>query len=183
MKISYEIPPEDECLKLLEEYEVLPNILEHSMQVKNVAILLIDNLKDETILNRKLVIAAALLHDIAKSISIKEGTHKHDFLGGTILRRLGHHDIAEIVESHVYFKKFKPTGRLEEREIVHYADKRVMHNKIVSVEARIEDIIKRYNITGSNIEKVNFHKDLIFAIEKKIRSHLKSDIEDILSKL
>jgi len=62
----------EECLRLMERYGMLENIIAHSLEVTKVALLL------STELNRKgqtidlcLVEAASLLHDIAKTLCIR----------------------------------------------------------------------------------------------------------------
>jgi hypothetical protein len=57
---------------------------------------------------------------------------------------MGFTSIAEIVEQHVVLQNLNPQGRLEEREIIYYADKMVMHDKIVTIEERVHDLIQRY---------------------------------------
>jgi len=40
------IPSRAECVELMVQYSMLPNIVEHSMQVMNVSLAIIDNLKN-----------------------------------------------------------------------------------------------------------------------------------------
>jgi len=58
------IPSRLECDELMARYYMLPNIVKHSIQVMNVSLAITDNLKNGMPINRDLVIAAALLHDI-----------------------------------------------------------------------------------------------------------------------
>jgi uncharacterized protein len=83
----------------------------------------------------------------------------------------------------VVFDDFRPDGRLEEREIVFYADKRVMHDRIVSLDERIDDLVDRYGINERIVNLITDNKNLILAIESKIRSFLLNEIEEILSRL
>ena len=145
------IPSQEECYELMAKYCMLPNIIEHSLQVMRVSLVITDNLKDGVYVNRNMVIAAALLHDITKTRSL-ETRERHDQSGGELLQELGFASVGEIVKQHVILLDFNPQERLEEREIINYADKRVMHDKIVSLAERVEDLIKRY---GTNEEIKN----------------------------
>ncbi len=176
-------PDEKECLALLDEHGVLPNILAHSQQVKNVSLAITDRLREGVKIDRELIAASALLHDIAKSHSIKTKDFRHDLTGGKILRELGHERIAGIVERHVFLEEFVPEGPLEEWEIVHYADKRVMHDTIVSIDRRLDDIVERYKLEEMDREFIEKSRKKIHSLEEKIRKHLSTDIDTALEKL
>ncbi|MCP4131691.1 MAG: HDIG domain-containing protein [bacterium] len=175
------IPSEAECYKLIEEYKMLPNIIEHSKQVRNVSLKITDNLADPSLINRDLVNAGALLHDIAKTRSINSGELRHDSIGADMMRELGYESIAIIIESHVIFHGFKPEGPLEVREIVFYADKRVMHDRVVSVAERVDDLVNRYGKTDEIKEMIIQNKKFILAMEAKIQKFLIVDMELITS--
>ena len=96
---------------------------------------------------RELVIAGALLHDIAKTECLN-GKCRHDTLGRDICTALGFPEIGEIVKEHVILEEFPERlyqrGFFGAKEIVYYADKRVLHDEVVSIENRLEYIIDRY---------------------------------------
>jgi len=174
------IPTETECFSLIQEYNMLPNIIEHSIQVKNVSLIIYDNLNEKDTLNRELIIASALLHDIAKTSSIINRELRHDLKGGEILRELGYDEIAEIVESHVIFSDFDPNGPVTEKEIIYYADKRVMHDQIVTIDSRIADLVKRYGKTEKIREMIINNTKFVKSLESKIRSRMFGDIDALL---
>jgi hypothetical protein len=62
------------------------------------------------------------------------------------LRGLGFPLIAEIVEQHVVLD-LNPAEAIVETAIVYYAHKRVMHDKIVTLEERVQDLLIRYGKT------------------------------------
>jgi HD superfamily phosphodiesterase len=64
------IPTEKECHELMVRHSMLPNIVEHSLQVMRVSLAITDNLKEDVCVNRDLVIAGSLLHDITKTRSL-----------------------------------------------------------------------------------------------------------------
>jgi hypothetical protein len=100
-----------------------------------------------------------------------------------MLREMGYDELAPIVESHVFFDDFKQEGPLEERELVYYADKRVMHDRIVTIEERIKDLVERYGFNEKVKKLIRDNKKFIESIELKIQGFLSDDIESILSRL
>ena len=173
--IKDRIPNRVECEELMARYSMLPNIVEHSLQVMHVSLAITDNLKDGVAVNRDLVIAAALLHDITKTRSLKT-KEKHAASGGALLRELGFPSIAEIVEQHVIIQNLHLEGKIEEKEIVYYADKRVMHDTIVSIEERVQDLIRRYGTSEEIHNQIIRNKQQVLAVEQKITDCMKIDI-------
>jgi len=147
-----------------------------------VSLAITDNLKNGVAINRDLVIAAALLHDITKTRSL-ETSERHDITGGKLLREMGFSSIAEIVEQHVVFQNLNPQGRLEEREIIYYADKRVTHDKIVTIEDRVHYLIQRYGNTEEIRSRIIQNKNLVLAIERKIAGFMNIDIHRAIDEL
>jgi len=177
------IPSEKKCLEIMQDYEMFANIVDHSNQVKRVALAIYDNLKNQSLVNKDLIIAAALLHDLAKTEAIKNKKARHDLLGGQMLRSLGYEEVALIVESHVFFLDFDPQADLNEKEITFYADKRVMHDQIVSIEERAADLVKRYGRNEEIIFNINKNKNFTLELEKKIQRFLNLDICQIIASL
>lgn len=161
------IPSRAECDELMARYAMLPHIIEHSIQVMKVSLAIMDNLKSDMSLNRDLVVAGALLHDITKTISL-ETNENHAVSGGALLRELGFPSTAEVVEQHIRILNLNLAGWLEEREIVYYADKRVRHNTIVTVEERMDDIIQRYGATEDLRRQILKNKSQALLVEQKI---------------
>jgi putative nucleotidyltransferase with HDIG domain len=176
------IPSREACNELMAKYSMLPNIVEHSIQVMHVSLAITDNLKSGVSVNRDMVIAAALLHDITKTRSLVT-KERHDASGGDLLRELGFPSIAEIVEQHVIIQNLNLQGRLEEREIVYYADKRVLHDTIVTINERLLDLMERYG-TGEEIRNMILqNKDQVLRVERKIASFMKNDIDQAIQSL
>ncbi|MGA2782959.1 MAG: HD domain-containing protein [Smithella sp.] len=161
------------------KYCMLPNIIAHSRQVMRVSLVITDNLKNGVSINRNLVIAAALLHDITKTRSL-ETREPHDQSGGELLRELGFTRVGEIVEQHVILLDFNPQEKLKEREIINYADKRVMHDRIVSLSERMEDLIQRYGTTEKIKNLIRQRESNTYAIEKKIAGSLSVDLDSAM---
>jgi len=176
-------PSEDECFTLIKKYEMLPNIIDHSVQVKNVSEAIYKHLINKTDISIELLISAALLHDITKTRAILNNEMRHDLTGGELLRDLGLIEIAVIVENHVVFSGFDPDGPLTEKEIIYYADKRVMHDKVVNIDTRVEDLVGRYGKTDKIKEMILQNKKFIFKLEAKIQKHMDLNIDTALKDL
>ena len=175
------IPSRTECEELMARYVMLPNIVEHSFQVMNVALAITDNLADGVSINRDAVIAGALLHDITKTRSLQT-KEKHAASGGTLLRELGFPLIAEIVEQHVVLDP-NPAGPISEKEIIYYADKRVMHDKIVTLEERVQDLLIRYGKTEEIRNLILKNLQQVIPVERKLNSFMKIDIHDAIKEI
>lgn len=129
---------------------MLSNIRDHSFMVARVAKALIDGLIRNGVPytpNTKEVIAGALLHDIAKTRCLQNNSH-HAQDGQNICNKLGYPHIGEIVLEHVVLKNFNDTlytrGEFGAKELVYYADKRVRHDQVVSLQDRLDYILERY---------------------------------------
>jgi uncharacterized protein len=176
------IPSLKECDELMAKYRMLPNIIAHSRQVMRVALVITDNLKKGLSINRNLIMAATLLHDITKTRSL-ETREPHDQSGGELLRELGFARIGEIVQQHVILLDFNPQEKLEGREIVNYADKRVMHDRIVSLAERVEDLVQRYGITDKIKDRIRQNASTAYALEKKLADSMTIDLEIAIQKI
>jgi uncharacterized protein len=141
------VPTREECLRLLDQYQVPEHVLRHSLIVCTVALTLCRELnRSGEALDRDMVQAAALLHDIAKMESLRTG-QRHAQIGAQWLSRLGFEEVGEIVRQHVVLDDGHPPDRITEAHLVHYADKRVRHTEIVSLAERFIDLRERYGKT------------------------------------
>ena len=137
-------PSVEECNLLFRQTGMFDHIVDHSRQVCRVATFLADQLRGkEIILNRKLVIAGALLHDITKTRSF-DTREDHTRTGEELMIDLGYREVGKIVGQHVTLDTYFLADTPDEAEIVNYADKRVLHDRIVSMDKRMEYILERY---------------------------------------
>ncbi len=151
MPASSRIPSLEACVQLMEEYGMLANIRHHSLVVARLAVQLLEGLKamqpDRPQADMELVLAGALLHDIAKTPCLTAQCD-HALVGADICRREGYPEVAEIVAQHVRLSPFTEdryqAGVFNAVVLVHYADKRVRHHSVVSLDERLEYILERY---------------------------------------
>lgn len=144
------IPTVEQCALLMDTYGMLDNIRHHSLVVARLADRLVTGLSTAaapSVPGRNLVIAGALLHDIAKTPCL-DGSCEHAQAGAAICTREGYPDLAEIVAEHVLLQNHEPerfqTGCFLAKELVYYADKRVRHAHVVTLEERLEYILEHY---------------------------------------
>lgn len=139
------IPSKTQCYRIMAQMAMLDNIVAHSIQVCQVATLLTEHLNSNgSDLNPTLISAAALLHDITKTRSLNT-MERHDDTGAVYLREQGYPEVADAVRQHVRLAGFEANEGPSAAEIVNYADKRVMHDKVVLLDERMADLMNRYN--------------------------------------
>ncbi len=167
------IPKVSECFQLMEEYSMLDNIREHSIIVARVAELLARGMLavgKEVSLDK--TIAGALLHDIAKTACL-DCNDNHAAMGREVCLKHGFDEIADIVGEHVVLKNGVPDNCCCERELVYYADKRVKHDQVVSLDERLDYILERYGQDNPSLfEAIKRNFDHSRQIENKLFVHL-----------
>lgn len=137
------IPSKEECLKILKKNKTPSNVVEHCKAVCKIAEEITNRLvKNGIKINKKLVIAASLLHDIQR------GEKDHVVEGVKVIREIGFPEVAEVIKKHTLYKLESQLNQPKtyEEKIVFYADKRVKENKVVSLEERFKDLKERYGI-------------------------------------
>ena len=151
------IPNIKECLYLMDQYQMLQNIKAHSLVVARVAHLIARSLDDAgCMISIEKVTAGALMHDIGKTSSLESG-RDHSEIGRQICLENSLDEIADIVGEHVRLKAYDLNDGFSEKEIVFYSDKRVNHDRIVSLEERLAYILERYR--GRHVPPVFFLSD------------------------
>ncbi|MFC1516784.1 HD domain-containing protein [Thermodesulfobacteriota bacterium] len=148
-----QIPSKRECYQLIYEMKMMDHIVTHSFMVCQVATFLVDQMKvPGSGLSREMVQASALLHDITKTRSFKT-KENHAQTGEQLLVDMGYPEVGRIVGQHVRLDAYFGTENPTEAEIVNYADKRVLHDKIVSIKDRMTYILEKYVKTPEHRKK------------------------------
>ncbi len=195
-----------EPIKLLLKYHEYENIIEHSKAVARVSLIIAKLIKEnnpDTYLNLEDVKNAALLHDIDKTLTLKENRDyalkvckklgikpsriKHGILGYEILKREGLRKYGLIAKQHHLFSMLsaieKPKTLLS--KIIYYADKRTADDKLVSINKRFEIWDKKYG-RYSKVREKNKIKRQILKLEKELLTKMglkKSQFEKKLHEL
>jgi len=166
------IPSRENCYRLIREMRMMEHIVRHSLQVCRVAELLVQQLREKgRTLNRDLVRAAALLHDITKTRSLTTG-EQHSESGCKLLADRGYAEVGDIVRQHVKLDIYFDSDAPSEAEIVNYADKRVLHDRIVSLDERMAYILERYGATPEYRARLRWLWKISNRQEKRIFAEL-----------
>ncbi|MGD9211843.1 MAG: HDIG domain-containing protein [Desulfobacteraceae bacterium] len=162
---------------------MLDHIILHSKQVCQVALFLTDQLNAVHFkLNRKLVLAAALLHDITKTRSFKTGEN-HAESGAEMISTLGYPEVGDIIGQHVHLRCLDPIAPPNEAEVVNYADKRVLHENVVSLDERMTYIVKRYAITPAHQIRIKKLRRETLQLEEKLFDYLQISPDELVDSL
>lgn len=175
-------PTIPESYQILESQGTLPNIVRHCELVMQTAMCIYNNLKNNDHLDGELIKISALLHDVTKTKSINT-REAHAETGHDLLFKLGYPDVAKIILDHVFLSNFEENGPITESEIVHYSDKRVKHDRVVTLDERIDDLINRYGKTPERKAIIESNISFMKKLENKIFISLKNNIEKDLFEL
>lgn len=177
------IPSKNDCFRLMCETKMLENIVAHSLQVCRVGMSLVDHLKSQGVaLDGQLVQAAALLHDITKTRSF-ETDENHAQTGGQFLADLGYVEVGNLVRQHVRLDEYTEHQSLSEAVIINYADKRVLHDRIVSLDDRMNYILDRYGKNPELQKRIRLLRGKTKDLERNIFSYLPFEPDDLLRHL
>jgi putative nucleotidyltransferase with HDIG domain len=169
------IPIREDCLRLMVQYGMFEHIIDHSIAVARVALFLSIKLnRNGQRIDLPLVEAAALLHDLTKTECLRT-KEDHALTGSRLLKGMGYERIGDVVAEHIHLSKETDPSRISEEEVVNYADKRVRHDRIVSLEERFEDLKGRYGKNERALELLEELRRATFKMERKIFSILKID--------
>ncbi len=161
------IPDLEASFSLLREYRVPPHIVGHSVMVAKVSLVLGEAVNAA---GRRqdfaLLAAAGVLHDIAKFATLKTG-EDHAQAGADWLEDRGLKSVARVVGQHVRLQ-LDVDKPVDEVELVFYADKRVQHEKIVTLEQRFIDLRHRYGRNREALGSLEEMKAMTTALENKI---------------
>ncbi len=173
------IPDESACRQLMDRYAMLPNIVEHSYRVCQVASFLGKALSgSEEGLDPELIVASSLLHDITKTRSLKT-KEQHAGTGGSLLDDLGYPRVAEVVRGHVRLPGRDTLAPPREVHIINYADKRVRHNTVVSLKERFIDLAERYGVTRDRRLRIEQMREATLELEENIFRRIDSTPDDL----
>ena len=152
----------------------MDHIVAHSIMVSNVTRFICSCLKKtapDSKIDARLAANAALLHDITKTRSFETG-EDHAATGRELLAERGFPKVARIVGQHVHLYDAPREERVDEAQIVNYADKRVLHDEIVSLEKRMAYIVERYGQEEAHRKRIMMLWEESRGLEERIFRHV-----------
>jgi molybdenum cofactor cytidylyltransferase len=169
------IPTPEECLVLLNEtFDAGEEIIRHGQMVAKVALALGKAIqRSKTDLNLDLLVAAGLLHDLARN------QRDHARVAMRILNKLDYPAVAEIVGVHMDIA-LEDKKAIGEKEIVFLADKLVNGTRIVDLKSRFETVIKRYGSEPDVLANIKDRMSSALKIKHRIEQLANRSIETIV---
>lgn len=156
------IPSREWTSELMHNRGMPPHIIRHSHAVRLVAVSVAVTLEKAGFeIDMRLVDRAALLHDICKADSLLNGGD-HALMGRRLMEELGYPRIGEIVGQHVRLESLE----VNEAMVVNYADKRVMHDRVVSLQKRFLDLMDRYGKNEQSMQRILKHYEDASEVEQ-----------------
>jgi|SRR3989344_3367586 len=198
------LPTTKQCLNYFVDYKVPDNIFRHCCKVQEVAVFLARQLKEKNVpINVEFVSCLAYFHDLCKMITIKDfganEFHKDAIVTDEQAKFWGemqtkYKDHYEGEMAYEIFKETYPELALALRDVssprnqnpsweelvVHYADWRVLREKIVPLAERLTYLRKRYIRSDDSWKK---YEQIIRSQEQKIFSQLSFKALDLGMKL
>jgi putative nucleotidyltransferase with HDIG domain len=174
------IPTRTDCLALMEHYDMLPHIREHSLLVTAVALRVGTSLQEAGVpLHLPLIEAGALLHDIGKTPCL--GTSRnHAEWGAQMVTSVGYPEVAHLVREHIVTVDGEDPAVIREAEVVNYADKRVLHSQVVTLAVRFADLKERYAKSEEARRRLAALEEKARRLEVKLFFHLNFTPADLL---
>jgi uncharacterized protein len=165
----------------MDNHGMLPNIREHSFVVMRVSCFLGEALVEAGFdLSLPLVTTGALLHDLGKTPCLGTPTNHAEY-GAQILEALGYPQVAQVVREHVHlYGDLSDSRPPREAELVNYADKRVLHAEVVTLEDRFADLKVRYGRTPEVLARIEATEIRARALEEKLFASLRLTPLDLL---
>jgi putative nucleotidyltransferase with HDIG domain len=145
-------PSVELCEKIQDFFHMSDALKAHSNKVTAVALNMCQNLYERgIILDKKIVMAASMLHDIGK------GNQQHAKVGAQWLLEMGYEEISKIVGEHMELDVISkiPT----EKEVVCLADKLVRGDNLVTIKERFSYKEEFYKYDESAIKVIEKRKE------------------------
>ncbi|MGA3161992.1 MAG: DVU_1551 family NTP transferase [Terracidiphilus sp.] len=168
-----DIPTRAECEAILSGQSVGPPQVRHSRKVAEVAARIALALaRNGFSLNLELVLAGALLHDVAK------GQPDHANVGANFLCSMDFPRVATAVGAHTELDF--SGGLLDECAIVYLADKLVRGDSLVTLEQRFQPALVRFSNDPQTLSAVRGRMDTAKAVALAVETRLGASLAGVV---
>lgn len=166
------VPSEEECYAIIKRANTPVKVINHCKQVAKLSCAIGSYLIScGSHLNLELIRTASLLHDLAK------GEPRHAQAGARMLAN--YPEVANIVAEHMDIS-FNPDQPLTEKEIVYLADKLVLADQIISLQARFSGPLEQHKNNQEVFEKIRQRLSNAERIQTRIEQLIKMPLHDLL---
>jgi len=168
------VPSPRECRRILDEAVRTGRVRDHCLAVARVAVILAGRLnKCGAGLDKDLVTAGAMLHDVAR------GRSNHAAVGAQLLEKLGYPRVAQVVASHMDITGCI-TVNISEAELVFLADKLVKGCQIVFLSERFGSALKKFSNDPGAVEALKNRWQQAGLIKAKVERILDCPLKTVL---
>lgn len=174
---KWNVPSSSQCFSWWDDYSMLDNIKAHSTLVAKVAVqvaILAEQSGAEV--HIPTIQASALLHDIAKSYCIHHGGNHSQLGAAWVMQLTGNPAIAMGVLHHVFWPFEPEADKYFLPLAVSYADKRVMHDTLTSLEKRFGDLKVRYGKTEKIRQRIQQTYEQALVLEARLGNLIGVDL-------
>lgn len=178
-----EIPDDETCRRWCDFYGVMPHIAEHSEKVADLAATLAARAAEkgrggsDPDVSARLTRAGGLLHDIAKSYCIRHGGSHAQVGASWVVELTGDRRIAHVVLHHTEWPWELPADVCRAVFFVGYADKRVRHDRYVSLEERYADLLDRYGTSEESRTTIKAGRRRALELERALSAQLELPLD------
>ena len=170
--IAIQLPSEEEYNALIKRAKTSVKVIKHCKQVAKLSCAMGGYLiRAGCPINLELIRVAALLHDLAK------GEAQHALVGASMLKN--YPEVAQIVAVHTDIC-LDPDGPLTEKEIVYLADKLVMDDQFVSLQARFSGPLEKHKNNQEIFSNVKQRFCNAERIQTRIEQIIEMPLHDLL---
>ena len=170
---SRENPTRAECEAILAAHSVEPAIIRHSRLVAGIAQRIAVALARSGLsLNQNLVLAGALLHDLAK------GKPEHASVGAAILNSMDFPQVATVIGSHT---DLDFGGHIDESAIVYLADKLMSGERPVTIEQRSEVALRRFSDDPPALEAAQRRMTTAQAVARAVETRMGTTLASVVN--
>jgi len=175
---SWPVPSDEQCFAWWDEFEMMDHIRDHSLLVAKVATFVARAAEDlGQPVNVRAVRATALLHDLAKTYTIHHGGNHSQLGGAWVMELTGNPVVALGVLHHVHWPWDPDVEKFFLPLAVQYADKRVKHDALVSLQMRYVDLFERYGRTAHIRERMQVSFKQAVKIEKLLSRKIEVELD------
>jgi len=165
------VPSDEACYAIIKRANTPVKVMNHCEQVAQLSCTMGRQLmRCDCQLNLELIKAAALLHDLAK------GEPHHAQVGADLL--VDYPEVAEIVAEHmdICLDREQP---ITEKEIVYLADKLVLEDQIMSLQARFSGPLELHKNNQEVLEKIRQRLSHAETIQTRIEQRINMPLQDL----